>query len=107
MDWVWKVGGLDFWLRVCDLGLPDRAGAGRMAGCRPWASGGRLLAACCSALCVALLCGTWWAGQDLPSEGREAGSVSWGWDSVGRFLERWYLLALLAQVGRWASAGSM
>jgi len=53
---------------------------------------------------VALLCGTWW---DLPSEGREAGSVSWGWDSVGRFLERWYLLALLAQVGRWASAGSM
>jgi hypothetical protein len=61
LDWVWKVGGLDFWLRVCDLGLPDRAGAGRMAGCRPWASGGRLLAACCSALCVALLCGTWWA----------------------------------------------
>ena len=48
-----------------------------------------------------------WAGQDLPSEGREAGSVSWGWDSVGRFLERWYQLALLAQVGRWASAGSM
>jgi hypothetical protein len=36
LDWVWKVGGLDFWLRVCDLGLPDRAGAGRMAGCRPW-----------------------------------------------------------------------
>jgi hypothetical protein len=33
--------------------------------------------------------------------------VSWGWDSVGRFLERWYQLALLAQVGRWASAGSM
>ena len=40
LDLVWKVCGLDFRLRVCDLGLPNRAQAGRMAGYRAWASAG-------------------------------------------------------------------
>jgi hypothetical protein len=41
LDWVWKVGGLYFWLRVCDLGLQAARGrAGWQAAVRGQAGAG-------------------------------------------------------------------